>query len=218
MSQTDTKRPGQRRRNQALIDRDVKAYELHMAGLSIRAIGEEIGLKSSRTAWDAVNRGKEHVIDNGIDIEERRIQIDQLFANTLSHLAEEVSRQSAEGRIQTIERSDGTSEIRRTKGIDPRTAEALARSADRWAQFLGVTDRAAEVSSSTTLIQLSAPTDGASFTDRWSQPAIEVEASPALEAGGQSVEIPAVAGSSEPCQPELAQNLEQMALEGLSAA
>ena len=83
-------------------------------------------------------------------------------------LAGEVARQADEGRIQTIERSDGSREVRRTKGIDPRTAEALARSADRWAQFLGITDRANEVNTANTVIQLSAPADGASFADRWS--------------------------------------------------
>lgn len=218
MAQAVSKQRDRKRVSEARQERDIAIYQSHMRGNSQRAIQEEFSIKSCQTVHAAIQRGRELVKERGIDTEERRIEIDQLFANTLGMLAAEVSRQSAEGRIQTIERSDGTSEIRRTKGIDPRTAEALARSADRWAQFLGVTDRAAEVSSSTTLIQLSAPTDGASFTDRWSQPAIEVEASPALEAGGQSVEIPAVAGNSEPCQPELAQNLEQMALEGLSAA
>ena len=95
--------------------------------------------------------------------------MDTCTKNTLGMLAGEIARQTDEGRIQTIERSDGSREIRRTKGVDPRTAEALARSADRWAQFLGITDRAQEVNAaSTTLIQLSAPADGASFGDRWS--------------------------------------------------
>ena len=34
--------------------------------------------------------------------------------------------------------------------------------------FLGVTDRAAEVSNQSTVINLSAPADGTSFSDRWS--------------------------------------------------
>ena len=167
MEQTVTKHTGQRSRNQALIDRDVKAYELHMNGLSIRAIGDDIGLKSSRSAWDAVNRGKKYVEENGINIERRTIEIDQLFKNTLGHLAGEIARQADEGRIVEIERNDGSKEVRRTRGIDPRTAEALARSADRWAQFLGITDRATEVNQQATVIQLSAPTDGAAFADKW---------------------------------------------------
>ena len=107
------------------------------------------------------------MIERGIDLEERRISIDQLFSNTLGHLAGEVARQADEGRIQTIERSDGSREIRRTKGIDPRTAEALARSADRWAQFLGITDRGAEVSQQATVINLAPPADAAAFEQQW---------------------------------------------------
>ncbi|WP_137007063.1 hypothetical protein [Synechococcus sp. UW105] len=157
-----------RKRSQELITRDIRAYELHMNGSSIRAIGDDIGVKSSRTAWEAVRRGEKHVEENGINITRRTIEIDQLFKNTLGHLAGEISRQAGEGRIQTIERSDGSREIRRTKGIDPRTAEALARSADQWAQFLGITDRANETTQQATVINLSAPADGASFSDRWS--------------------------------------------------
>jgi hypothetical protein len=126
------------KRTDALIQRSIRAYELSLDGLSVRAIGDELGLKSTNTVWDSIQRGKQYVLEHGIDIDIRRIEIDKLFKSTLGALAEEVQRQCREGRIQTIERNDGTSEIRRTKGIDPRTAEALARSADRWAQFLGL--------------------------------------------------------------------------------
>ena len=167
-----------RKRSQELITRDVRAYELHMNGSSIRAIGDDIGVKSSRTAWEAVRRGEKHVEENGINITRRKIEIDQLFKNTLGHLAGEIQRQADEGRIQTIERNDGTSEIRRTKGIDPRTAEALARSADRWAQFLGVTDRAAEVNQQATVINLAPPADAMAFEQQWTGAAEQVDVTP----------------------------------------
>ena len=154
--------------NSSRIERDIRAYELNLQGCSVRGVCEELGIKSTQTAHNAIQRGKQYVIDKGIDIDERRIEIDQLFANTLGMLAGEVARQVDEGRIVTIERSDGSREIRRTKGVDPRTAEALARSADRWGAFLGITDRANEVQQQATVIQLSAPADGASFADRWS--------------------------------------------------
>ena len=188
MSQTvteQTRLPGKRKRSEKLIERDIHAYTRHMAGLSVRAIGDELGLKSTQTVWGSIQRGREYVKERGIDLEERKIEIDQLFANTLGMLAGEIARQCDEGRIQTIERSDGTSEIRRTKGVDPRTAEALARSADRWAQFLGITDRAQEVNQATTLINLSAPTDGASFADRWGTAGETVEVTPVGQASGQ---------------------------------
>ena len=168
MTETIKKQRDRPRVSEAREERDLAIYKSHMRGNSIRTIQEEFQIKSTKTVWSAVNRGKELVKEQGIDLEVRRIEIDELFANTLGHLAGEVARQADEGRIQTIERNDGTSEIRRTRGIDPRTAEALARSADRWAQFLGVTDRAAEVNNQATVINLSAPADGASFADRWS--------------------------------------------------
>ncbi len=169
MGQTVSKQPRSRqRKSEAREVRDIAIYQSHMAGNSVRTIQNEFSIKSTQTVHLAIGRGKELVKERGIDLDDRRIEIDQLFNNTLGHLAGEIQRQADEGRIQTIERSDGSKEIRRTKGIDPRTAEALARSADRWAQFLGITDRANEVNQQATVIQLSAPADGASFTDRWS--------------------------------------------------
>jgi len=161
--------------SEAREQRDIAIYESHLRGNSIRAIQEEFKIKSTKTVWTALNRGKDLVIERGIDVEERRIEIDQLFANTLGMLAGEIARQTDEGRIQTIERSDGSREIRRTKGVDPRTAEALARSADRWAQFLGITDRANEVTNqAVTMVQLTAPADGASFGSKWGGESVDV--------------------------------------------
>jgi hypothetical protein len=178
MAETIKKHRDRPRVGEARQQRDIAIYESHMRGNSIRAIQDEFQIKSTKTVWSALNRGKGLVIERGIDLEERRIEIDQLFANTLGMLAGEIARQTDEGRIQTIERSDGSREVRRTKGVDPRTAEALARSADRWAQFLGITDRGQEVNqASTTLIQLSAPADGASFGSKWAGETVEISAS-----------------------------------------
>ena len=163
------KLPGKQKRTEARIERDIAIYRSHMAGNSVRAIQDEFAIKSTSTVHLAISRGKEIVIERGINIEERRIDIDELFKNTLGHLAGEIQRQADEGRIQTIERSDGSREVRRTKGINPRTAEALARSADRWAQFLGITDRGAEVTQATTLINLQPSMDGATFAEQWAQ-------------------------------------------------
>ena len=193
-----------------MIQRDIAIYESHMRGNSVRAIQDEFAIKSTSTVHLAISRGKEIVIERGIQIEERRIEIDQLFQNTLGHLAGEIQRQADEGRITQIKRSDGSSEVRRTKGIDPRTAEALARSADRWAQFLGLTDRAAEVTQATTLINLGTPSDGASFADKWSQ-TVDTTASLPTDGRGMPPELPATAGPSEQQPQELAQDLAQEA-------
>ena len=60
-------------------------------------------------------------------------------------------------------------------GICPRTARELSRSLNRWGQFLGLQDTSAEVTQHT-LIQLSAPSDGAAFGEKWSQQPDEIEA------------------------------------------
>lgn len=192
--QTDTKiktLPGKRKRSQELIDRDIKAYELQLNGLSIRAICDEIGVKSTQTGWASIKRGKEYVIERGIDLEERKIEIDQLFKRTLGALAEEVEEQRREGRVIQIVRNDGFREVKKIKGVDPRTAEALARSADRWAQFLGVTDRGVEQNTTAvTMVQLSAPSDGASFSDKWSQAPAEGQTIDVEATGAEQKELP----------------------------
>lgn len=189
--QTDTEHralPGKRKRSQKLIDRDLKAFELSLAGLSIRAIGEELGIKSTQTVWGSVQRGKEYVIEHGIDLEARKVEIDQLFKRTLSALAAEVEEQRREGRVIQVVRNDGFREVKKIKGVDPRTAEALARSADRWAQFLGVTDRGVEqTNQAITMVNLAAPSDGASFSDKWSTAPVEK--------GGEVVDV-SVAGDA----------------------
>ncbi len=195
-----TRLPGKQRRSQALIERDVRAYERHMAGLSVRAIGDELSIKSTQTVWGSIQRGKSYVEEHGIDVEERKIEIDQLFKRTLGALAEEIQIQRKEGRVTLITRNDGSEEIRRIKGIDPRTAEALARSADRWAQFLGITDRGQEVNqASTTLIQLAAPADGASFGSKWAEGAVDMAS--AADAGpsitGNTPSVGTEVGTSE---------------------
>ena len=57
--------------------------------------------------------------------------------------------------------------------LQPRSSTFVSGASDcrkayRWAQFLGLTDRAQEVNQQATVIQLAAPVDGASFADRWS--------------------------------------------------
>ena len=76
--------------------------------------------------------------------------------------------------------------MKRRPGVDPRIAGELSRSLHRWSEFLGLMDRAPEVNqATTTLIQLATPADGASFTDRWSEGAVTVEAKPDGQGIGQ---------------------------------
>ena len=148
-----------------------------MRGNSVRAIGDDFNIKSTQTVWGGIQRGKQLVIERGIDIEERRIDIDAMFKSTLGYLAKAVEQQSFEGQIETTHGPMGTI-TKVKKGIDPRIAGELSRSLNRWAEFCGLLDRAPEVNQQATVINLSAPTDGASFADKWNSPeTVEITAS-----------------------------------------
>jgi hypothetical protein len=189
------------------LERDLKAYELTLAGVTVRGVCEELGISSTQTAFNAINRGKEYCIERGIPCEERRIEIDKLFKQTLGLLVKTAYDQDAHGQIETIHGPDGTI-VKTRKGVDPRIVGELSRSLNRWAEFCGLLERAPEVNTaSTTLIQLAAPTDGAVFDTRWAgeaEPAT-IDVSPtadgdnmlAIEAGCQQALSPVLEGVVE---------------------
>ena len=158
------------------IERDIRAYELTLQGCSVRGVCAELGIKSTQTAHNAIQRGKEIVIEKGIDVDERKIEIDKLFKETLGMLVGTARQQFLNGSIETIHTPDGT--ITKTRqGVDPRIAGELSRSLNRWAEFCGLLDRAPEVTNaSTTLINLSAPGNGADFAGKWTGEAVETTA------------------------------------------
>ena len=127
---------------------------------------EELEIKSTQTAWSAIERGKKFAIEKGIDIEERRIDIDRMFKETLGLLVSTAKTQAFEGQIETVHGPMGTI-VKTKKGIDPRIAGELSRSLNRWAEFCGLLERAPELNQQSTVINLSAPTDGAAFADKW---------------------------------------------------
>ena len=164
--------------NLARIERDLKAYELHLAGCTVRGVCDELGIKSTQTAFNAINRGRDYCIERGINLEERKVEIDKLFKETLGHLAQTIRHQSEHGCETFFVNEDGSKSMKRIKGVDPRIAGELSRSLHRWSEFLGLMDRAPEVNqASTTLIQLSAPADGASFGSKWAGETVEISAS-----------------------------------------
>ena len=164
--------------NLSRLERDLRAYELHMMGITVRGVQEELAIKSTQTAHAAINRGRDYCIERGINVEERKIEIDKLFKETLGHLAQTIRHQTENGCETLFINSDGTQSLKRTKGVDPRIAGELSRSLHRWSEFLGLMDRVPEQNvTSQTLIQLSSPADGASFADRWAGSTPEAEAS-----------------------------------------
>ena len=181
--QTDSKHRDRPRRSEAKIQRDISIYERHMAGLSVRAIQEEFSIKSTQTVHLAIQKGREAVIERGIDIEERRIDIDRMFKETLGLLAETARHQSQNGQEIFYVDQDGKKSMQRKVGIDPRIAGELSRSLNRWAEFCGLLERAPEQNNAITMVNLAAPSDGASFSDKWSQApeAIDVEAKAAAK-------------------------------------
>ena len=178
MAQTVSKHRARPLVSEAKIQRDIAIYKRHMMGLSIRAIQDEFAIKSTQTVHLAIQRGREYVIDRGINVEERRIEIDQLFNETLGLLIKTARHQSEKGVEEFFVDQNGNKSMKRRPGVDPRIAGELSRSLNRWAEFCGLLERAPEVNQSTTLIQLATPADGASFTDRWgSGETVEISAS-----------------------------------------
>ena len=168
--------------------RDLKAFELHMRGESVRAIYEEIGLKSAQSGWAAIERGRKQALENGIDMDVSRIEIHGMFLRTAGLLMQTLEEQHQKGRQKFTVDQDGNKTMERVVGICPRTAGELSRSLNRWGQFLGLQDTPAEVNQQTTLIQLAGPADGASFASRWGdggeQPVVDVTPGPEqLKAG-----------------------------------
>ena len=127
------------------LERDLKAYELHMIGCTVRGVCDELGIRSTQTAFNAINRGKRYAIERGIDVEERKIEIDKLFKETLGHLAQTVRNQSEHGCLEYFTDPQGNTSTKRKAGIDPRIAGELSRSLHRWSEFLGLMDRAPTV-------------------------------------------------------------------------
>jgi hypothetical protein len=154
--------------NLARIERDLKAYELHLAGVTVRGVCQELGIKSTQTAFNAIKRGRDYCIERGINLEERKIEIDKLFKETLGHLAQTIRHQSEHGCETFFINEDGSKSMKKIKGVDPRIAGELSRSLHRWSEFLGLMDRAPEVTNqAVTMVQLTAPADGASFGSKW---------------------------------------------------
>ncbi len=179
--------------NLSRIERDIRAYELTLQGCSVRGVCEELGIKSTQTAHNAIKRGKAYVIEKGIDIDERRIDIDKMFKETLGVLVQTARHQAEHGQEEFYIDQDGRKSMKRRVGIDPRIAGELSRSLNRWAEFCGLLERAPEQNNAITMVNLSAPSDGASFSDKWSQAPAEgqtVDVTPASDGVSGQKELP----------------------------
>jgi hypothetical protein len=131
---------------------------------------EELGISSTQTAFNAIARGKAYAIERGIDVEETRIKIQQLFDETIGLLAKTARTQHTEGAVTEFIDAEGAVSLKRIRGIDPRIAGELSRSLNRWAEFAGLLDRAPEQHvANTTTVVLAAPPAGADFDAHYDQ-------------------------------------------------
>ena len=142
-------------------------YRRHMSGLSIRAICDEFGIRSTDTVHKAVGRGRAYALERGIDAEEHRLEINELFRDTLLKLHAQVSHQAEHGCETLFLNDDGSKSVKLIKGIDPRIAAELGRSLHRWSEFLGLMERAPEQNVQATTVVLSAPAAGAEFQSKY---------------------------------------------------
>lgn len=166
-----------RLRNPERIKQHLDAFALHLQGVSYRGIQDHFGWKSLSTAQNSVKRGEELAKKLNLDSEKIRLKIAAAFDYLADVTVQQVKEQVANGRITQIARDDGSKEVRKTAGVDPRMLGEAGRGLIRFAEFAGLMDRAPEVNqAATTLIQLSAPADGVSFADKWSSGGETVDA------------------------------------------
>ena len=168
MSPKEPQRGRRPRRNEALINRDIEIYKCQMRGESVRAIGEKFGIKSTNSVVCAIARGKENAKVKGIDVEEHRLEINELLRDTIGLVARQVQHQATHGLLTEMVDADGNTMTKRVAGIDPRLAAELGRSATRWAEFLGLMDTKADAAATqSTTVVLTAPAAGADFESRY---------------------------------------------------
>ena len=173
-------------RNPDRIQQHIDAFALHLQGVSYRGIQDHFGWKSLSTAQNSVMRGEQLAKDLGLDGERIRLKLANFFDELCDITLAQVKKQVEDGQVCLVADNQGNETITRRRGVDPRLLGEAGRGAIRFAEFCGLMDRAPEVNSnSTTLIQLAVPSDGASFSDKWSGKGETVEVAdispPALE-------------------------------------
>ena len=156
-------------RNLDRIQQHIDAFALHLQGVSFRGIQKQFGWKAVSTAENSVKRGEQLAKDLGLDGERIKLKLANFFDELCDITLAQVKKQVEEGQVCLVADNQGNETITRRRGVDPRLLGEAGRGAIRFAEFCGLMDRAQEVNSnSTTLIQLAVPSDGASFSDKWS--------------------------------------------------
>lgn len=168
------KLPG-RVRSPERVQQHLDAFGLHLQGVSLRGIAQHFGWKAVSTAENSVKRGEMLARNLNLDTEKIRLKLAAYFDEILEITMEQVKQQVKDGRVTVEMDSEGNRNIRKTAGVDPRLLGEAGRGAIRFAEFVGLMNRAPEVNQATTLIQLNAPSDGADFAEKWGQPQAEID-------------------------------------------
>lgn len=171
-------------RNPARLQRYVDAFALRLQGVSFRGVQEHFGYKSLSSAQNAVRNGEKICKELNIDQEIIRLKLTNYFNELADVVIGQVREQVEEGRVMQIAHSDGSKEVRRTKGVDPRLLGEAGRGLIRFAEFAGLMDRAPEVNQAVvSMVNLSSPSDGATFAQKWTQ---TVDVTPSGQESGQT--------------------------------
>ena len=139
-------------------------------GFRLEAFRNISGTSHSSSAQNAVRNGEKIARELNIDQEIIRLKLTNYFNELADVVIGQVRQQVEHGQLQVIDGPDGRI-TKATRGVDPRILGEAGRGLLRFAEFAGLLERAPEVNSSAiTMVNLTAPTDGASFSDRWSTP------------------------------------------------
>ena len=180
-------------RNPERIQQHLNAFALHLQGVSYRGIQEHFGWKSLSTAQNSVMRGELLAKDLNLDGEKIRLKLAAFFDEVLDISLAQIKDQVQNGQITQVADNQGNTTVTKRRGVDPRILGEAGRGAIRFAEFVGLLERAPEVNqATTTLIQLSSPADGANFADRWSGQTVDVSAETSAKQG-----LPAESGCND---------------------
>ena len=183
-----------RTRSPERVQQSIDAFALHLQGVSYRGIQEQFGWKSPNTAVNAVQRGEELAKKLDLDSDKIRLKIATAFDYLADVVVQQVKDQVENGREIFEVDSRGNKTMKKMKGVDPRMLGEAGRGLIRFAEFAGLMDRAPEQhNTAVTMVQLAGPSDGASFSDKWSQAPAEgqtVDVTPASDGVSEQKELP----------------------------
>lgn len=190
------KLPNSRQQNLAKVQEYIRAYCFSLQGLSQRGVMKEMGHKHVRTTQNQIKKGEQFAKLLGIDTDRVQLKLAGFLDQVLDITLQQMQHQAEHGQLTEFMDVEGKLSYRKVKAVDPRLLGEAGRGAIRFAEFAGLMDRAPEQNTQTTLINLAAPKDGASFGDRWDKP-VEASADPAVAAEPVAAEaVVAVEGTT----------------------